>query len=129
ARVLVHATTFTWHAASAFGALCFGIAGLVCYALLLRHVDAGLAQAALKLGIFGALVPIYFTVCHRMIPFFTGSVIKGYDMVRPNWTLAAAWALLLAHLALELTHAYAWTWIVDFPLMALFAGLLFAWLP
>src|SRR6185295_337522 len=100
ARVLVHATTFTWHAASAFGALCFGIAGLVCYALLLRRVDGGVAQAALKLGIFGALVPIYFTVCHRMIPFFTGNVIREYELVRPNWTLGLAWILLLTHLGL-----------------------------
>jgi uncharacterized protein involved in response to NO len=129
ARVLVNANTFAWHAASAFGALCFGIAGLVCYALLLHHADGAVAQVALKLGIFGALVPIYFTVCHRMIPFFAGNVIRDYTPVRPNWTLAAAWALLLAHLGLELAHAYAWTWIVDLPLMALFAGLLVAWLP
>ena len=73
ARVLVNAQTFTWHAVSALAGLCFGIAGLVCYALLLRHLDAAVATVALKLGIFGALVPIYFTVCHRMIPFFTGT--------------------------------------------------------
>jgi uncharacterized protein involved in response to NO len=129
ARILVDAEKFAWHAVSALAGLCFGIAGLVCYALLLRHADGGVAQATLKLGIFGALVPIYFTVCHRMIPFFTGNVVRGYQLVRPDWTLAAAWALLLAHLALELRHAYAWTWLVDLPLMALFLGLLLAWLP
>ena len=54
-------------------ALCFGIAGLV----LLRDAAAwnrgAVANAALKLGIIGTLVPIYFTVCHRMIPFFTAN--------------------------------------------------------
>ena len=129
ARVLVNAEKFAWHAVSALTALCFGIAGLACYALLLRHVDASVAQVTLKLGIFGALVPIYFTVCHRMIPFFTGNVIRDYELVRPDWALAAAWALLLAHLGLELAHAYAWTWVVDVPLAALFTGLLVVWWP
>jgi len=129
ARILVNGNSFNWHAASALGALCFGIAGLVCYALLLRRVDGDVAQAALKLGIFGALVPIYFTVCHRMIPFFTGNVIRDYVLVRPDWTLGLAWALLLAHLGLELAHAYAWTWVVDVPLMGLFVGLLLVWWP
>jgi uncharacterized protein involved in response to NO len=129
ARVLVNGNSFNWHAVSALGGLCFGIAGLVCYALLLRRMDGGVATATLKLGIFGALVPIYFTVCHRMIPFFTGSVVRGYELVRPNWALGAAWVLLLTHLGLELAHAYAWTWLVDLPLMALFLGLLLAWLP
>ena len=129
ARVIVNAETFTWHAASALAALCFGIVGLALYALLLRRIDGGVAQAALKFGIFGALVPIYFTVCHRMIPFFTGNVIRDYELVRPNWTIGAAWALLLAHLALELGHRYAWTWTVDIPLAALFTGLLVLWWP
>jgi uncharacterized protein involved in response to NO len=129
ARVLVNASTFTWHAVSALTAVCFGIAGLVCYSLLLRHLDGAVATATLKLGIFGALVPIYFTVCHRMIPFFTGNVVPGYELVRPNWTLGLAWALLLAHLGLELAHAYAWTWVVDIPLVAVFTGLLIVWWP
>jgi len=129
ARVLVNASTFTWHAVSALTAVCFGIAGLVCYSLLLRHLDGAVATATLKLGIFGALVPIYFTVCHRMIPFFTGNVVPGYELVRPNWTLGLAWALVLAHLGLELAHAYAWTWVVDIPLVAIFTGLLIVWWP
>ena len=129
ARVLIDADTFNWHAASAFAGLCFGIAGLACYVLLLRRIDGAVAFAALRLGVMGGLLPIYFTVCHRMIPFFAGNVIRDYRMVRPDWTLAAAWALLLAHLGLELAHAQAWTWLVDLPLAALFAGLLIAWWP
>ena len=129
ARVLINADNFTWHAASALAGLSFGIAGLVFYNLLLHHMDGAVAFAALKLGIMGAIVPIYFTVCHRMIPFFAGNVIRDYHVVRPNWTLAAAWSLLLAHLGLELTHAYASTWIADAPLAMLFTGLLIAWWP
>jgi uncharacterized protein involved in response to NO len=64
-----------------------------------------------------------------MIPFFTGIVVPGYRVTSPAWTLAAAWALLLAHLSMELRHAYQWLWIADAPLAALFAGLLWTWWP
>jgi uncharacterized protein involved in response to NO len=37
--------------------------------------------------------------------------------------------LLLAHLALELTHRHAWLWVADAPLALLTAGLLVAWWP
>jgi uncharacterized protein involved in response to NO len=129
ARVLVRGKQFTGHAVSALLALCFGIAGLVLYLLLLWHPDGLIALAAIKIGGFAVLVPIYFTVCHRMIPFFTSTIVPGYRMVRPMWTLVAAWALLLAHLALELTHAYSWSWVADAPLALLTAGLLVAWWP
>jgi uncharacterized protein involved in response to NO len=86
-------------------------------------------MAVIKFGGLAVLVPIYFTVCHRMIPFFTANVIPGYRMVRPMWALVATWILLLAHLALELVHAYAWTWAVDAPFALLTAGLLAAWWP
>ena len=128
-RVMVNATGFAWHAVSALAGLAFGIAGLTCYFLLLRHVDGWMANAAIKTGVMGALVPIYFTVCHRMIPFFTANVVREYRVVRPGWTLAAAWALLLGHLGMELAHAYAWIWLVDVPLAILFSGLLIAWWP
>jgi uncharacterized protein involved in response to NO len=129
ARTLVRGQTFTGHAASALLALCFGIAGLAFYLLLLARADGLVAMAVIKFGGLAVLVPIYFTVCHRMIPFFTASVIPGYRMVRPMWALVAAWILLLAHLALELVHAYAWTWAVDAPFALLTAGLLAAWWP
>jgi uncharacterized protein involved in response to NO len=129
ARVIVNADGFTGHAASALAALCFGIAGLVLYGLLLVRVDGAVAMGAIKFGTFAVLTPIYFTVCHRMIPFFTANVVPGYRAIRPMWALVATWVALLAHLALELLHAHAWTWSVDAPLALLTAGLLVAWWP
>ena len=38
------------------------------------------------------LLPIYFTVCHRMFPFFAGAVIPAIAGA-PMWVLAAFWAL------------------------------------
>jgi uncharacterized protein involved in response to NO len=129
ARVLVRGKKFTGHAVSIFVALCFGIVGLGFYLALLVRPDGLVAMAAIKIGGVAVLVPIYFTVCHRMIPFFTSNLVPGYRMVRPMWTLVAAWTLLLAHLALELTHRYTWLWVADAPLALLTAALLFAWWP
>jgi uncharacterized protein involved in response to NO len=83
----------------------------------------------MKIAGFALLLPVYFTVCHRMVPFFTSCVIKPYEVVRPLWTLLAVWTLLLAHLWLELRHAYGLLWLVDLPLLLTFAALLWIWYP
>jgi uncharacterized protein involved in response to NO len=118
-----------WHAASCFLALTIGWVGLALYVWLTFRPDGRVAFAAIKLGGLPMLLPIYFTVCHRMIPFFTQCVIPGYRMIRPMWVLGTVWALLLAHTALELRHAHAWLWLVDAPLGLICAGLLVAWWP
>ena len=53
----------------------------------------------------------------------------GYQPWRPLWLLAVLWPLALAHLVLELVHAYAWLWLVDLPLLALTALMLWRWWP
>ena len=109
----------TWHARSCMAALLFGSAGLLLWLAFLLDEQPMLAFASIKLGTFGLLLPIYLTVAHRMFPFFAGNVVTGYRPWRPLWLLAACWPLLLAHLVLELFHAYAWLWIADLPLFAL----------
>jgi uncharacterized protein involved in response to NO len=120
----------TWHARSCFAALVLGSIGLTAWgAFLLGLASPAWAFASMKLGTFGLLVPVYLTVAHRMFPFFAGNVVPGYRAWRPLWILAAAWLLLLAHLALELMHAYAFTWVADVPLAALSAWMLWRWWP
>src|SRR3546814_2564917 len=67
----------TWHAVSCAGALFLGFVGLLAYAGFLHVEDARLVFAAIKIGTFGLLLPVYFTVAHRMFPFFAGNVVKG----------------------------------------------------
>jgi uncharacterized protein involved in response to NO len=119
----------TWHAISCAVALTIGAFGLVLILVYLGSADATLAFVAIKLGTFGLLLPIYVTVCHRMIPFFASNVVPGYRSWRPMAALAAFWALALAHLGLELVHAYAALWLADLPLAALCALLLWRWWP
>jgi uncharacterized protein involved in response to NO len=77
--------------------------------------------AAIKFGGFGLLLPIYFTVAHRMFPFFASMSVPGYRPWKPLPVLAGFWVLTLLHLALELAHGYAWLWLADLPLLALSA--------
>lgn len=119
----------TWHARSCVLALSFGLLGLVLYTVFLFQFDGRLMLAAIKIGSTALLLPIFFTVCHRMIPFFASGVMPGYRPVRPMWALAWFWVAVLVHTALDLWHAEAWRWIADLPLTVLGAWLLWTWWP
>ena len=119
----------TWHAISCSFALAFGLLGLALYSCYLFNGDSRAMFAAIKLGTFAVLLPIYFTVCHRMIPFFASAALPGYQMFRPMWTLSTLWAGALVHTWLELGHGYAWLWVVDAPLAIMTAWLLWRWWP
>jgi uncharacterized protein involved in response to NO len=119
----------TWHAISCAFALSFGLLGLAMYSIYLYHPDGRVMFTAIKLGGLALLLPIYFTVCHRMIPFFASTAVPGYRPVRPMWTLAFLWAGALLHLWLELRHGYAWLWLADVPLMGMTAWLAWRWWP
>ena len=50
--------------------------------------------AAIKFGSFGLLLPVYFTVAHRMFPFFAGNVVAGYRAVAADcgcWARSGRW--------------------------------------
>ena len=119
----------TWHARSCFAALAFGLIGLLAWGALLLGGSASWAFANIKIGTFALLLPVYVTVAHRMFPFFAGNTVAGYKPWRPMWLLAAFWSLTLAHLVLELLHAYGWMWLVDLPLLVLTATMLWRWWP
>lgn len=78
-------------------------------------------------GIWLMLLPVFFSVSHRMIPFFSSSVIPDYKIVRPDWVLALVPACALLHGVLELSGMQAWTWLVDLPMAASAIYLSRAW--
>lgn len=78
-------------------------------------------------GIWLFLLPIFFAVSHRMLPFFSANVIPDYVVVRPNWALAVVPPAALAHLLLELNGLAAWTWLPDLLLAGTALYLTWSW--
>jgi uncharacterized protein involved in response to NO len=116
-------------ALSCYVALLIGALGLATFLAFVLGAPAQCAIVSIKIGTFGLLLPVFFTVCHRMIPFFSNNVASNYRMVRPEWSLPLLWLLALGHLGLELDHRSAWLWLTDLPLAAFFAWHWFAWQP
>ncbi len=78
-------------------------------------------------GLWGFLLPVFVTVCHRMIPFFTASAVPFVTAFRPRWLLGAMAGAPLLHGALELAGLAVWTWLVDLPVGVLMLWLTMRW--
>ena len=117
------------HARSCLLALGLGTLGLVAFLVYLFGGPDACATLAIKLGTFGLLLPIFFSVVHRMLPFFSGNVARGYVVIRPRWSLPLVWLLLLAHLLLDWRGASGWLWLADIPLALVFGWHALAWQP
>ncbi|MGY0505872.1 NnrS family protein [Luteimonas sp. e5] len=118
----------TWHAWSCFAGMSAGLIGNLAMVGVLHGAPQWM-PLVIKLGSFGLLLPVYLSVAHRMFPFFAGNVVAGYRAWRPLWLLAVMWLLLLGHLVLELIGARDWLWLVDLPLAAGSAWVLWRWWP
>lgn len=129
ASVLLRSTKRIGHARSCLLAVLVGAAGVAAFVAFLLGAPADFGMLAIKLGTFGLLLPIFFSVTHRMLPFFSGSVVNGYKVIRPRWSLPLVWPLLLAHALLEWRGALGWLWLVDLPLLLVFGWHAIAWQP
>jgi uncharacterized protein involved in response to NO len=129
AKVLRASSDRNDHARSCLLAVGLGVVGLVAFLVYLFGGPSECAEGAVKLGTFGLLLPIFFSVTHRMLPFFSGSVVKGYQVTRPRWSLPVVWVLLLAHGLLDWRGALGWLWQVDVPLALVFGWHALAWQP
>lgn len=129
ARVLLAATNRIDHAKSCLLALSSGAIGLLLFLIYLFTDITDCAELAIRIGTFGLLLPIFFSVTHRMMPFFGGNVVPGYKVVRPRWSLPVVWVLLLAHLLLDWRGALGWLWLVDIPLALVFIWHALIWQP
>jgi uncharacterized protein involved in response to NO len=68
----------------------------------------GLSEAwmvARQLAFFCFLLPVFLTVCHRMLPFFTGGVVKPYLAWRPFGLL---WAWLTGCALVAVAGVFSW---------------------
>jgi len=118
------------HALSCYVALVLGACGLAAFGAFAFGAPWQFAFIAIRFGTFALLLPVYFTVCHRMIPFFSANVAgPRYRMFKPTWSLPLLWTLLLVHLALDLGHHQDFLWLADLPLAAFFLLHWIGWQP
>ncbi len=71
---------------------------------------------SLQAGLWVYLLPILFSVAHRMIPFFSSGIIRGYQNYQPIWTIKIMLASCIGHLILETMQLTQWLFIADVPL-------------
>ncbi|MFA6903373.1 MAG: NnrS family protein [Gallionellaceae bacterium] len=94
-------------------ALCLGWLSLLAYFIWLAGGNMQWLRVATEAGLWWFLLPLFVSVGHRMIPFFTVSALPGLQVARPDWP----WWVILAgsalHGVLQLAHATAWLWLSD----------------
>jgi len=115
------------HAIAAACAIGMGVIGIAAARVWLLTGSVRAAQLMEVAGLWGFLLPLFATVSHRMIPFFTSTAAPGAIPWHPAWTLAALAGGSLAHGALLMAQLSAWTWIVDLPVGAIAAYLAWRW--
>lgn len=115
------------HPIALFIAFSIGWLSLAAFLLLqLSDMHAAL-QFALRAGLWGFVLPVFASVAHRMIPFFTASALQQKEVPRPFWPW---WTILfssVAHGALELSGRLSWLWLSDLPLAVASLTLSYLW--
>lgn len=107
-------------------ALTFGWLGVAAFAGWAWTGEPGLFAYA-KIGGLGLfLLPMVFTVSHRMIPFFSSSVLNPYTMVRPYGWLWIGLAAMAMHALLSWFDS-RWLWVPDLVLTLTAFYLAVAW--
>lgn len=101
------------HPVAAWVALAAGGLGLAAWTAFALGADPRAARAGLAIGVWWLLAPPFMVVSHRMIPFFSGSALPKYEVVRPDWTLQVLLGAAALHGAAAIAGHAAWAWPAD----------------
>ncbi len=108
-------------------ALAAGAAGIAIFIAAVITGERLAFMLAREIGLWLFLVPVVFLVSHRMIPFFSQSVIMNYLMQRPGWAPPLMLVCAAGHALLELTGLPQWRFLVDAPLALAALHLSYLW--
>ena len=108
-------------------ALGMGWGGLAAYPGWLLSDNVTYLNFSIQCGLWLFLAPVFASVAHRMIPFFTASALPGHVVPRPLlpwWIMLAAGA---AHGVMKLANAETWLWVCDVPFAVAALYLSYVW--
>lgn len=115
------------HTVVLFIAFCIGWIALLSFLLWQLTDRHALLQFSLRAALWGFVLPVFATVAHRMIPFFTSSALQQQDVPRPFWPWWTILASSLLHGTLEFFNLAAWLWLADLPLAMSALTLTYLW--
>lgn len=99
-------------------ALAMGWGGLASYLGWLLTDEYVFLNLSIQSGMWFFLMPLFASVAHRMIPFFTSNALSQPNVPRPFWPWWTILAASVAHGALSFAGATSWLWLCDAPLAA-----------
>jgi uncharacterized protein involved in response to NO len=124
------------HTTLASAACLMGAGVMFGLAVSLALDSTPLVRTGIQIGIWWFLAPVFAVVSHRMIPFFSASLIKTLDAWRPNWVLMVMLGALLLEGLVSVADLWWWPqpqglrWLqvlVEAPLALLMLGLALRW--
>lgn len=108
-------------------ALAMGWSGLASYLGWLFTDEYAFLNFSIQSGLWLFLLPLFVSVAHRMIPFFTSNALSQPNVPRPFWPWWTILAASVAHGALSFVGATNWLWLCDTPLAGAALYLSYLW--
>ena len=100
-------------------ALIAGSMGVASFAMWIFNNNWLFLQISISIGLWLYLLPILFTVSHRMLPFFSSNIISDYKIFQPGITLWIFLSACIGHFILDQLNLLSWLFITDIPLAAI----------
>lgn len=126
-RVLVDARSVVSHAVVASTAVAIGLVAACGFGWGIATGDEFALHFAVRTALWGFLLPVFFAVCHRMIPFFSQNALPGYVAWRPTWVLVAVVGLAWSRLLLGTAGLLQPLWWLDAALALVSAACAIRW--
>ena len=115
------------HPTIIFVALSLGWCSLLAYLVWLLSDNAFFLRFAIQGGLWLFLLPVFASVAHRMLPFFTSSALPQFVIHRPDWPWFTLLAGSVVHALLQLFYASSWLFLCDIPMALAALYLSYAW--
>lgn len=108
-------------------AMTVGLAAPAFWIGFLVSANSLFVRIAIDVALWWCLVPVFVSVCHRMLPFFSSGVIPSYQIYRPDALLGVLVGGSMLHGAFSVAGVLQWAWLVDLPAAAAALWLSYKW--